>query len=110
MIEVFNINPINKGDLLASCSVSIIPWKLRIHNVVVFQKGVNRWVCMPRERYESNGEIKYKDLMEFSDNGAAKRFRDQVTEAVEEAVEEYIAKNGDMVAEDVIKSDEPFPF
>jgi len=106
MIEVSNVFPINKGDLLASCSVEIKPWKLKIHKVVVFQKGINRWVSLPREKYEANGETKYNDLMEFTDSGATKRFRDQIMQAIDE----YIEKNGDMVPEDVIKEDEPFPF
>lgn len=106
MIEIFNINPIYKGDLLASCSVEIKPWKLKIHGIVVFQKGSQRWISLPREKYEVNGETKYKDLMEFTDQGAAKRFRDQIMEAVDA----YVAKNGDLMPEDVIKENDPFPF
>jgi hypothetical protein len=106
MIEIFNVNPINKGDLLASCSIHIQPWKLKIHKVMVFQKGINRWVSFPREKYEVGGETKYTDLMELTDPGATKRFRDQVVEAVEA----YIAQNGDMVPEDVIKDNQDFPF
>lgn len=106
MIEVFNVYPIHKGDLLASCSVEIKPWKLKIHKVTVFQKGLNRWVCLPREKYEAAGETKYNDLMEFTDAGAVKRFRDQIMAAVDA----YIEKNGDLVPENVIKEDEPFPF
>lgn len=72
----------------------------------MFQKGLNRWVCLPREKYESGGEVKYTDLMEFTDAGATKRFRDQVMEAVDD----YIQRNGDLTPEDVIKSNDPFPF
>jgi len=106
MIEVFNIYPIHKGDLLASCSVEIKPWKLKIHKVTVFQKGLNRWISLPREKYESNGETKYNDLLEFTDAGATKRFRDQVMQAVDA----YIQKNGDLAPEDVVKENEDFPF
>lgn len=106
MINVFNVNPINKGDILASCSVEITPWKIKIHKIVVFQKGSNRWISLPREKYESNGETKYTDLLEFTDNGARQRFRDQIMFAIDD----YIMKNGDLSPEDVIKEDEPFPF
>ncbi len=106
MIEIFNIQPIHKGDLLASCSVEIRPWKLKIHKVTVFQKGVQRWISLPRDKYESNGETKYTDLLEFTDNGAKGRFRDQILEAVDA----YMNKNGDLVPEDVIKETDPFPF
>ena len=106
MIEVFNVNPIHKGDLVASVSVHILPWKFKIHKITVFQKGTQRWVSLPREKYESNGETKYSDLMEITDAGAANRFRAQILEAVDL----YEAKNGGFVPEDVIKPEEPFPF
>ena len=107
MIDIFNINPINKGDILASCSVHIKPWKQKIHKVMIFQKGQNRWVSLPREKYETrDGEVKYNDLIEFDDAGATKRFRDQVMQAVDA----YIMRNGDLVPEDVVKDNEPFPF
>lgn len=106
MIKIFNVYPVHKGDLLASCSVKIEPWKMKIHKVMVFQKGLQRWVNLPREKYETNGETKYNDLIEFDDPGATKRFRDQVLAAVDE----YIQVNGDMTPEDVVKADAPFPF
>lgn len=107
MIEITNVNPINKGDILASCTVAIRPWKMKINKVLVFRKGQNTWVTLPREKFETrDGEVKYTDLIEFDDNGATKRFRDQVVGAVED----YMARNGDMVPEDVIKEDQEFPF
>ncbi len=106
MIEIFNIRTIHKGDLVASCSVEIKPWRLKIHKITVLQKGMNRWVSLPRERYESNGETKYADLMEFTDAGASSRFRDQILEAIDR----YILEHGDLLPEDIIKEHEPFPF
>jgi len=106
MIDVFNVNAINKGDLLASCSVEIKPWKLKIHNIMVFQKGQNRWVSLPREKYESQGETKFRDFLEFTDASALKRFRDQILSAVES----YIDQNGSLEPEDVIKDGDDFPF
>lgn len=107
MIEIINVNPINKGDMLASVSVHIKPWKFKIHKIAVFQKGQNRWVSLPREKYETReGETKYNDLMEFDDPAVSKRFRDQIMQAVDA----YIMRNGDLVPEDVVKENEPFPF
>lgn len=106
MIEVISVNPINKGDMLASVSVYIAPWKLKIHKVGVFQKGENRWVSLPKEKYETrDGETKYTPILEFNDNGVEKRFRDQIMQAVDD----YIYRNGELKPEDVVK-DEPFPF
>lgn len=107
MIEVSNINPINKGDILATVSVHIRPWKLKIHEVCIFQKGLNKWISLPSRKYENKeGETKYFKLLEFDDSGAEKRFRDQIVHAVDE----YIEIHGDLVPEDVIKESEPFPF
>ena len=106
MIEVISVNPINKGDILATVSVAIRPWKLKIHEVMVIQKGANRWVNLPQRRYEVNGETKYAKLLEFDDAAVEKRFRDQVMASVDE----YIMRNGDLVPEDVVKEEEPFPF
>lgn len=105
MIEITSVNPINKGDILATISVYIKPWKLKIHEVMVVQKGANRWVNLPSRKYESNGETKYAKLLEFDDNATEKRFRDQVVLAVDE----YINRHGDLVPEDVIK-DQEMPF
>jgi len=104
MIEVISVNPINKGDMLASVSVAIKPWKLKIHEITVMQKGVNRWVNLPQRKYEANGETKYAKQLEFDDAGVEKRFRDQIMAAVDE----YIMRNGDLVPEDVVKEEEPF--
>jgi len=107
MIEVTSVNPINKGDMLASVSVRIAPWKLKINKICVFQKGENRWVALPREKYEDReGNTQYKPLMEFDDSQVDKRFRDQIMGAVDE----YMEKNGGLNPEDVIKQDEQFPF
>jgi DNA-binding cell septation regulator SpoVG len=106
MIDIISVNPINKGDTLASVSVAIRPWKLKIHEILVFQKGVNRWVSLPSRKYEKDGEIKYAKLIEFDDSSVEKRFRDQIMQAVDA----YVEKNGDLLPEDVVKEDEPFPF
>lgn len=106
MIEVFNIYPINKGDVLASVSVAIKPWHMKIHKIMVMQKGVNRWVNLPQERFESKGETKYTKLIEFDDPGSDKRFRDQIMAAIDA----YIQKNGDLTPEDVIKEQQEMPF
>lgn len=106
MIDIINVKPINKGDILASLSVKIKPWKLTFHEIMVVQKGANRWVNLPSRKYESNGETKYQKLMEFDDAATEKRFRDQVMSAVDA----YIMKNGDLQPEDVIKEDDYCPF
>lgn len=106
LIEISNINPILKNNLLATCTVHIKPWKIFFHEVTIFEKGQNRWVALPSRAYESNGERKYVELVSFDNEGAKKRFRDQVCEAVDK----FLAANPECKPEDLIKEDEPFPF
>lgn len=107
MIEVSNINPVNKGSLLATCSVRIIPWKLTLHEVKIFEKGANRWVMMPSKEFTNDvGEKKYTELMTFDCDAVKNRFRSQIMGAIDK----YMAGNPTLTPEDVIKEDETLPF
>lgn len=108
MIEVLNINAINKGNLLASCDVHIIPWKLTLNDVKIFQKGPNRWFNMPaREHVDLNtGEKKYFEMITFDTEAIRNRFRSQIMSAIDKFLEE----NPEMKPEDVIKDTQDLPF
>lgn len=107
MIEVLNINAIEKGSLLATCSVRILPWKLTLHEVKIFQKGANRWIGMPsRDHINDMGEKKYTELMTFDDESVKNRFRNQIMGAIDK----YLASNPEMKPEDVIQPDDEIPF
>lgn len=106
MIEVKNINPINKGSLLATCDVYIKPWKLTLHEVKIFEKGVNRWLSMPsREFVNPEGEKKYIELMSWDNEAIKNRFRAQILDAVMK----FLTGNPELKVEDVIKEEE-LPF
>lgn len=107
MLEVQNIIPINKGNLLASCDVHIIPWKLTLREVKIFEKGANRWISMPaREFINDLGEKKYIELMSFDNEAIKNRFRTQIMSAVDK----FLSDNPEMKTEDVIKQDDDVPF
>lgn len=107
MIQVTNINPIQKGSLLAICDVYIEPWDMELCEVKIFEKGVNRWLGMPaREFVTDNGEKKYFELVKFRSEAKRNRFRSQIMGAVDK----YLAENPEMTPEDVIKEDEECPF
>lgn len=106
MIEVRDINPINKGSLLATCTVHIEPWKLSLHEVKIFQKGNNRWIGMPaREKPGDLGEKTWVELITFDNEAVKNRFRSQIMGAIDM----FLAKNPDLKPEDVIKAEE-LPF
>jgi hypothetical protein len=107
MIEVENINPVQKGSLLATCDVHILPWKLRLHEVKLFEKGANRWLGLPsREFTNSLGEKKYIELITFDNEAVKNRFRDQILGAIDK----FLAANPDMTPEDAIKENDSLPF
>lgn len=107
MIEVQNINAVNKGSLLATCDVHIVPWKLTLHDIKIFEKGANRWIGMPAKEFTTDmGEKKYTDLVTFDNDGVKNRFRNQIMGAIDK----YLASNPDMVPEPVITDNEDLPF
>ncbi len=107
MIEVTNIQAINKNSLLAMCDVHIVPWKITLCEVKIFEKGVNRWISLPSREYVNDlGEKKYIELVTFDNDGVKNRFRNQIMGAVDK----YLEGNPDMKPEDVVKDTEEFPF
>lgn len=106
MIEVQNIKAINKGVLLATCDVHIVPWKLTMHEVKIFQKGNNRWIGMPsKDETDNTGQKKYTELLTFDNEGVKNRFRAQIMGAIDK----YLASNPTMEPEPVITQEE-LPF
>jgi|SRR5215510_8142355 len=107
MIEVQNIQAVNKGSLLAKCDVHIVPWHMTLCDIKIFEKGTNRWIGMPSKEYTNDlGETKYKELVLFDSEGVKNRFRSQIMGAIDK----YLEGNPDMKPEDVIKEDDELPF
>lgn len=106
MIEVKNINPINKGSLVATCDVHIKPWKLTLIEIKIFEKGANRWITLPSKEYVNEmGEKKYTELLAFDNDVIRSRFRSEILSAVDK----FMTTNPDMKPEPIIK-DEELPF
>lgn len=107
MIEVENINPINKGSLLASCDIHIVPWKLRLHDVKIFEKGANRWISLPAKEYINEmNEKKYIEMITFDSEAIKNKFRSQIMGAIDK----FLQENPEMKTEDLIKMQDDLPF
>ena len=106
MLEIQNIRPVNKGNLLATCDVRIVPWKYTFLGVKIFEKGQNRWINMPTIQKEINGEVKYIETGKWDNEGLQNRFRSQIMGAVDK----FLADNPDMKPEDAIKETDEVPF
>lgn len=108
MIEIFNVNPINKNGVLASCSVRIVPWKMTMHHITIIEQGQNRWINLPSRSFESKtGEKKYEELITFDDSTVKKRFRDQIMQHIDKLIME---SGGELKAELAIKETDECPF
>lgn len=106
MIEVKNIQPVNKGCVLCTCSIHIKPWQLTMHEVRVFEKGANRWIGMPSREKGVGVEKSYVELLTFDSDAVKNKFRDQIMTAIDK----YLVENPDMKMPDVITLDAECPF
>jgi hypothetical protein len=106
MIEIQNINAVNKGSLLATCDVYIKPWHYTFLNVMIFEKGAQRWFSMPTIDKEVGGELKRFETGKWDSDAVKNRFRNQIMGAIDK----FLAQNPEMKPEDVIKEDEDLPF
>lgn len=107
MLTVSNIQPINKGSVICKCDVHIAPWKMTLKEVMVFQKGAQRWINLPSKQYTNeSGETKYTEVIAFDNDAIKTSFRNQITSAIDA----YLEQNPEMKVEDAIKPDDTFPF
>lgn len=107
MIEIKNVKPLRKGSLLAVCDVRIVPWQITIHDVKIFQKGINTWINLPSVEFTTKtGEVKHKDMVSFDNDDVLKRFRNQVMPYITS----YLDKNPDLEPEPVITESAELPF
>ncbi len=107
MIEVLNVQAVNKGMVLAKCDVHIIPWKMTLREIIIFQKGAQRWITMPSKQYTNDeGQIKYTELVVFDNETIRNKFRSQITNAIDK----FLDQNPNLEPEDVIKESDDLPF
>ena len=107
MIEVLNINPIQKGTLLATCDVHIKPWKLTLCEVKIFEKGTMRWIGLPAKEFVTDAnEKKYIELVTFDNDAIKNRFKSQIMGAIDK----FLEANPEMEQEDLITESVEIPF
>lgn len=106
MIEIQNVEAVNKGAFLAKCDVYIKPWHMILKEVKIFEKGTYRFVGLPARKWETDEGDKWVELVQFDSDAVKKRFCHQV----KEAVEAYLEKNPNMEPEPVIEENEDLPF
>lgn len=73
---------VEKGALVGFVTLEIPGWRLVFKGCRWFRKDGREWVSLPSERYEKDGAVKWRDLVEFTDKEAAARFRAAALAAV----------------------------
>lgn len=89
MIKITKYTPMNKGALLAFCSIEVVKWCLAIHDISLFESGGRRWVNFPSKKIEpKQGEDRpsYFQYLRFTDKERAESFNSAVFAAVDEYV------------------------
>lgn len=108
MLEVLNIEAVNKGSLLCKCDVRIIPWQMTLRGICVFEKGQNRWITLPSKEFDDNmtGAKKYVEMIPFDTDSVKQRFRNQIMGAIDK----YLKENPEMKGKDVIQESDGLPW
>ena len=89
-MEIIRYYPIDGACKKAFITLKIPKWGgFIIDNISYFVKGDRRWINLPQEQYDDNGEKKYKFINKFDDPKVAKAFCDQVLKLIDE----YLQKN-----------------
>ena len=74
---------LSKNTLKAAFTLTL-PSGLAIHDVMLHEREGRRWIALPGVPYESNGEKKWKRILEFSSKDVHARFQRAALKAVEE--------------------------
>ena len=75
-VVVSNVRRIGKGALVSIFDAEIPAWHLLIKECKLFRKEDREWICLPSSPWTNkDGKTIYKDLIEFNDPEAFKRFQ-----------------------------------
>jgi hypothetical protein len=78
-----NWKPRKNGSLRGFFDVRL-PSDLVIHGCMLHEKGDRRWIALPAQEYESQGERKFAPIVTFADRAADDRFRERTLNALDQ--------------------------
>ena len=83
MIECIRYKGFESGALLGFADIRVHKWGVDIQGVKLYQKDGKRWIQLPSNEYEKDGEKKYSPFMKFIDAPHWEQFTTKVKEAIE---------------------------
>jgi hypothetical protein len=90
MIEIVDYKSFPGPTLIAQVSIRLPKWGgFIIKRIKVFQKNEARWIQLPCEKYEKNGQTKFFTLCEFETPAMNEAFRT----AFFKSYDDYISLN-----------------
>jgi|SRR5271170_2447599 len=89
MVKILDYKEINSGALKAKVNVEDSESGLIFNKVMIFKKDNNRWINLPQEVYESNGEKKFYRLVHFIEKERMENFQ----KSLFAALDTYLEKN-----------------
>jgi hypothetical protein len=80
-VKLLDVRSVDHKYIIAKASVEIPSKKQIIHGVTVFQSGSNRWIKLPQNIVDKNGEKKYYPYIRWTDESEAKSIEASVLAA-----------------------------
>ncbi len=78
-----DLRKVNKGALVAFCTLNIPAWHLTLNDCKWFKTNKGEWIGLPSSSFTArDGAVRYKNLVEFSDKEASARFQEAALAAV----------------------------
>jgi len=93
-----------KNTLQAFCDLEIIELHLVIKGCTVHQKNGRAWIGFPGRPYKEDGETKWANILEFSDDEIKEDFRRAAVEVISKHVEK------EKIRDDKPDESDDFPF
>ena len=83
MIEIQNLEMMNKGSLIAKFNAKINRMGgLIIRECTLWEVNGRKWMNFPCRSYESEGKKKYFPYLGYEDKGVEDKFKEKIMEAV----------------------------
>ena len=107
-VECINFKQSPSGALLGFADLFSDKWGLEIRSCPVFQKEGRKWIKLPCNEYQEDGEKKYFNFLRFREKSHLTEFIRQAVKAIESWC--YENKITIDTEEDQDKTEESLPF
>ena len=105
-IECIAYKPNASGALQGFADFKVPKWGVELYGCGVFMKEGRRWISLPSRKYEDNGEVKYAQIMRFTEKEHATAF----SKLLLDELDAYAAKQAMEPSGETFAEGEGLPF